>query len=83
MDFRKATDELFAGVSHEDLAKILGVSIATVRQARLQPSAKAHRSPPEGWEDAVAKLAESQIKHYKRLAEGLRGRVSQESGRSP
>lgn len=82
MDFRKATDELFAGLSHEDLARVLDVSIATVRQARLQPTARAHRSPPEGWESAVAKLAETQIRHYKRLVEELRGRLLPKSGRA-
>jgi transposase len=46
MDFREATEYLYAGVSPQELAKALGVSVATVRQARLRPDAKAHRSPP-------------------------------------
>ncbi len=68
MDFRKATDALFAGVSHADLAKALGVSVPLVRQARLGDRAKARRTPPEGWEKAVARLAEEQAKRYSRLA---------------
>ena len=43
MDFKKATDDLFAGISHEDLARALGVSVAAIRQARLDPKAKAYR----------------------------------------
>ncbi len=71
MDFKKATDDLFDAISHEDLARILGVSIATVRQARLQPTAKAHRSPPDAWEDAVVRLAGQQIQRYRQLISAL------------
>ncbi len=39
--FRKATDELFSVISHEELAKALGCSVATIRQARLAEGAKA------------------------------------------
>jgi hypothetical protein len=67
MDFKKATDILFGGVSHEDLAKTLGISVATVRQARLRPDAKAHRSAPDHWQDAVVRLAEERVQHYGRL----------------
>ena len=31
MDFKEATDELFARIDHAELAEALGVSIATVR----------------------------------------------------
>jgi hypothetical protein len=72
MDFRKATDELFNGISHSELAKELGVSIPSIRQARLRSDAAAHRTPPDGWENAVKKLAEDRIKHYQRLADRLR-----------
>ena len=67
MDFRKATDELLGGISHEELAKALGVSVATVRQARLAESAKAHRSPPEGWQTQILRLAKQRADHFKRL----------------
>lgn len=72
MDFRKATDALFEPVAHADLAKALGVSIPLIRQARLDEAAKAHRSPPEGWERAVISLAEAKIEKYRRLIERLR-----------
>jgi GMP synthase-like glutamine amidotransferase len=72
LDFRKATDELLATcISHQELADALGVSIATVRQARLGPDAKARRSSPEGWERAVRRLAEDRATRLGRLAKRL------------
>lgn len=71
MDFRKATDELLSCISHKELADALGVSVATVRQARLDDSANAHRAAPEGWERPVKKLAEQKANHFRRLAEKL------------
>ena len=70
-DFRKATDGLFEGISHDRLAQALGVSVATVRQARLAPSAKAHRNAPEGWEETVADLAEVEASRLLRLSKAL------------
>jgi transposase len=72
MDFREATESLCGGVSHEELAKALGVSVATVRQARLRPDAKAHRSPPGNWRAAVRGLAEKRLSQYRQLVETLR-----------
>jgi hypothetical protein len=71
MDFREATESLCAGVSHQELAQALGVSIATVRQARLRLDAKAHRSPPENWKAAIRRLAEKRLAQYRRLLESL------------
>lgn len=72
MDFKKATDGLFARIDHADLADKLGVSVALVRQARLDEAAKAYRSAPKGWEKAVLKLAEEEAAHFQRLAESLK-----------
>jgi hypothetical protein len=72
MDFKKASDALFAQVEHADLAKAIGVSVALIRQARLQPKANAHRTPPEGWERAIIRLAEERVIHYQRLAMRLK-----------
>jgi len=72
MNFRKATDELFDRVDHSNLASALGVSIATIRQARLQESARAHRDPPREWQDAVIRLAEERVWHYRKLIEEIR-----------
>jgi hypothetical protein len=72
MDFREATDGLFARIDHEALAKVLGVSVASIRQARLKPGANAHRPPPSDWRDAVVRLAEDQVGHYQQLIEKIR-----------
>jgi hypothetical protein len=71
MDFREATESLCAGVSHDELARALGVSVATVRQARLRPDSKAHRSPPGHWKAAVRHLAEKRLYQYRNLVEAL------------
>ena len=72
MDFKKATEELMAGMTRGQIADALGVSEATVRQARLNDAAKAHRSPPEGWEGSVAKLARQRADRLNKLADRLR-----------
>jgi len=71
MDFKKATEELMAGMTREQIADALGCSEATVRQARLDEAARAHRSPPQGWEVKVAKLAKQRAERLTRLAERL------------
>lgn len=71
MNFKEATDVLFNGATQGELAKILGVSVASIRQARLREQAKAHRSPPEDWEKAVIKLAARRIREYQRLVSTL------------
>jgi hypothetical protein len=71
VDFKKTTDALFERVTHEDLADALGVSVALIRQARLKPGTGAHRTPPEGWEKAVAKLAADRERHFCRLLDSL------------
>ena len=75
MDFREATDRLCEKVGHEDLAKALGVSLQTVRQARLSGSGKAHREPPKDWPYAVIRLAEQQIMRSRHLIEQVRREV--------
>jgi hypothetical protein len=73
MTFKKATDRLFSRIDHEDLAKALAVSVASIRQARLSPDALAHRSPPPDWENAVLRLAEERVLHFQKLVEEIRG----------
>ncbi len=72
INFRKATDELFTVVTHEELADALGCSVATIRQARRAEGTASYRSPPKGWERAVLKLAEQKLDHFKRLVAKLR-----------
>lgn len=71
MDFKQATDELLAPFRHEKLAFALGVSVPSIRQARLKSSAKAYRKPPEGWEGALADLAEMESARLYRLSQTL------------
>ncbi len=73
MNFKTATDRLFSRVDHPDLAKALGVSVASIRQARLRPDALAHRSPPPDWEKALMRLAEERVRHFRELVEEIRG----------
>ena len=73
MTFKKATDRLFSRIDHEDLAKALDVSVASIRQARLSPDALAHRSPPADWETAVLRLAEERVWHFQKLIDEIRG----------
>lgn len=70
-DFKKATDELLDTFSHEELAMELGVSVPTVRQARLNQAARAFRRPPEGWEIKVSHLARQRAKRLLQLAKTL------------
>jgi hypothetical protein len=71
MKFREAVDALCVSLSHEDVAKALGVSLQTVRQARLREDSSAFRAPPKNWERAVIRLAEARVLHYRKLIEKL------------
>jgi hypothetical protein len=72
MGFREATDGLCDRIDHDDVAKALGVSVQTVRQARMKPDTHAHRSPPSDWQDALIRLAEERVWHYRKLIEDIR-----------
>ena len=65
MTFKKASDRLFSRINHEDLAKTLGVSVPSIRQARLSPDVLAHPSPPPGWETAVLWIGEERVSHFR------------------
>jgi hypothetical protein len=56
MDFKTATDRVAGCISHAEIAEAASVSVQTIRQARLDPSAPGHRPPPAGWKDVLAKL---------------------------
>jgi len=71
MDFKKATEELMSGMTRAQLAEALKVSEATVRQAKLDPSNNAHRSPPDGWEAVLARLARQRAAQLLKLADRL------------
>lgn len=73
MDFKAATDALFAKLGPEALADELGCSPQSVRQARMGQGIAGHRSPPPGWERAARKLAERQAAYFRKLADKLEG----------
>jgi hypothetical protein len=72
MDFKKITDALYARVTSDDLAKEAGVSVQSMRQARMGAEKGGKRSPPPGWQQAALRLAEKQIAHFQKLAAKLR-----------
>ena len=72
MNFKEATDGLLDRIDHRELARALGVSVASVRQARLRPSAGAHRPPPQDWQNVIVHLAEQRLRHYGTLIERLK-----------
>jgi len=71
MDFKKATDELMAGLTRGQIAEALGKSEALVRQARLPPDNAAVRTAPQGWEGPLAALAEKEGNRLLRLSRAL------------
>jgi hypothetical protein len=81
MNFKKATDELFETVSHPELADAIGVSVASIRQARLDRLAKAYRAPPVGWEVAVLRIAKKRLAHYQRLVVEMEKVAAKSDGR--
>lgn len=72
MNFKKATDDLFDRIRHAELANALNVSVAAVRQARLNRTAKAYRAPPKDWEKAVVLLAQERISRFHKLISRLK-----------
>lgn len=73
MDFKTATDNLSRTITQADIARAAGASYAAVRQARLDPSAASYRSPPDGWEAAIAGLARERATELLHLAAELEG----------
>ena len=51
MDFKKATEELMAGMTREQIADALQASPRSTRSARpgFEELPNAHRNPPGGW----------------------------------
>ena len=71
MTFQDAIDRLGERVTHEQVARALRVSVASVRQYRLAPKAKAHRSPPDGWQRVLVRLAKERSRELEMLADEL------------
>lgn len=71
MDFKTATDRVAGCISHAEIAEAAGVSVQTIRQARLDPSAPGHRPPPAGWRDVLANLARTRGSELLRFADEI------------
>ena len=71
VNFIQATDALTGCPTHPDIAKEAGVSVQTIRQARLAPDHPNNRPPPAGWEQAIANLARERAAELVELAETL------------
>lgn len=74
MDFKTATDRVAGCISHAEIAEAAGVSVQTIRQARLDPSAPGHRPPPAGWRDVLARLARERSKDLAAFADEMESR---------
>jgi hypothetical protein len=72
MNFREAVDTLCSALNHEDVAKALGVSVQSIRQARMKEDSESFREPPKNWERALIRSAENRVSYYRRLIEKLR-----------
>jgi len=71
MKFREAVDALCSSLNHEDVAKALGASVQTIRQARMQEDSNSFRAPPKNWEKAIIRLAETRGAYYRKLIQQL------------
>jgi hypothetical protein len=71
MDFKTATDRVAGCISHAKIAEAAGVSVQTIRQARLDPSAAGHRPPPAGWREVLARLTRERAQQLVNFAESL------------
>jgi hypothetical protein len=83
MNFMQASSTLIGGTTLTALANELGVSTAYLSQARAPASAEHHRSPPDGWEAAVVKLARQRARELTTIAERLSNSGSKRSAGRP
>ncbi len=74
MDFKEATDRITGlRVTLDDVASSMARESSSIAKARLDPDSTGYRSPPPGWEAAIAKLARARAAELVELAEELEG----------
>jgi hypothetical protein len=73
MEFKTATDRLAGCITHAEIAEACGVSIQSIRQARMDPKSPSYRNPPEGWKAVLARLARERADQLSRFAASLDG----------
>lgn len=71
MDFKTATDRVAGCISHAEIAEAAGVSIQTIRQARMDPISLSYRNPPAGWRAVLARLADERAGELQDFAREL------------
>ncbi len=71
MDFKTATDRVGGCITHAEIAEAAGVSIQTIRQARMDPGSPSYRNPPPGWKAVLASLARARSKALAAFADDL------------
>lgn len=71
MDFRTAANILSAQITTADIARAVNMSPHSIRQARLREGAPGYRKPPDGWQQAVVRLAKARTRELKALIEAL------------
>ena len=71
MDFKTATDRVAGCISHAEIAEATGVSVQTIRQARLDPSAAGNRPPPHNWKVVLAALVRARSQQLAAFADLL------------
>jgi hypothetical protein len=69
MDFKTATDRVAGCITHVEIAEAAGVSIQTIRQARMDPSSSSYRNPPAGWQEVLARLARERSRELAAFAD--------------
>jgi hypothetical protein len=73
MDFKTATDRVAGCISHAEIAQACGVSIQTIRQARMDPGSASYRNPPSNWKAVLAQLARERSEKLVDFADELLG----------
>jgi len=74
LDFQAASDRAIATcITLADIAEGAGVPHQSLRRARIDRDKESYRSPPDGWESAIAKLARERAAELVKLAEELEG----------
>ena len=62
-----------ACITLADVAAAVGVAAQSIRRSRVDPSKPSHRPPPDGWREAVARLARERSARLAALAAELEG----------
>lgn len=71
MDFHEATKRLKECLTDQEIADELGVSLQSIRQARMDQGNPSYRPPPEGWRQALIRLCRNREDELRQLAKQL------------